>query len=333
MNKSFSSFWTVVCLLVLLGFAQASAVEEPDAAPAISAESLSQWGNSEVVFAGTLDRVVAGPVGLSLPPVRTHQLHFTVEEVLRGDSVDKQVVCSHVVRQEAVPTFPTGKKVLVAADRGRDSFRVLTVLQQTDEELAQVRQAMKIPLGWSIENQRLVSPWASLGDQAWSDKNEKNESQLVCSKTGRPAHLGGAELRFQVQKVPPAKEIEWTNPDGDGQYRITVSNPTEHTMHIPALLATDTEVLWSESLLIRCQGRTYIMPDAKGVSEPVKPVVLMPGESLSTVVNVLKLDGPEWPRGGYRIEFQFCLGEKSNVQSFYYMSRHHDKLRESLNKK
>ena len=31
---------------------------------------------------------------------------------------------------------------------------------------------------------------------------------------------------------------------------------------------------------------------------------------------------------GYRIEFQFCLGEKSQVKSLYYMSKHHDKLRQ-----
>ena len=40
------------------------------------------------------------------------------------------------------------------------------------------------------------------------------------------------------------------------------------------------------------------------------------------------LDGPEWPRGGYRIEFTFCLGEKANTQSFYYLSKHHDAVRD-----
>jgi hypothetical protein len=47
------------------------------------------------------------------------------------------------------------------------------------------------------------------------------------------------------------------------------------------------------------------------------------------VVNALRLQGPEWPQGGYRIEFQFCLGEKSKTQSFYYLSKHHDALREA----
>jgi len=37
--------------------------------------------------------------------------------------------------------------------------------------------------------------------------------------------------------------------------------------------------------------------------------------------------GPTWPQGGYRIEFQFCLGEKSQTMSFYYMTRHHDPIR------
>ena len=48
------------------------------------------------------------------------------------------------------------------------------------------------------------------------------------------------------------------------------------------------------------------------------------------MVNVLRLQGPEWPRGGDRIEFQFCLGEKGVTQSFFYFSKHHDPLRAKL---
>ena len=45
------------------------------------------------------------------------------------------------------------------------------------------------------------------------------------------------------------------------------------------------------------------------------------------------LKGLEWPRGGYRIEFKFILGELAVTKSLYYMSRHHDKLREEAVKK
>jgi hypothetical protein len=61
-------------------------------------------------------------------------------------------------------------------------------------------------------------------------------------------------------------------------------------------------------------------------------VTLKAGQSISTVVNALALEGPTWPKGGYRIEFQFCLGERSSKQSFYYMSRHHDAIRAASKK-
>ena len=64
----------------------------------------------------------------------------------------------------------------------------------------------------------------------------------------------------------------------------------------------------------------------------VEATKLEPGQSVSSTVNALALKGPEWPQGGYRIEFRFCLGEKSKTQSFYYMSRHHDKLRDAAQK-
>jgi hypothetical protein len=89
-------------------------------------------------------------------------------------------------------------------------------------------------------------------------------------------------------------------------------------------------VLWEESLVILCQGKVYPLPGARGVKQAPQPTRLQPGEAVSTVVNVLALQGPQWPRGGYRIEFQFALGEKSVTKSFYYLSRHHDALREKL---
>lgn len=122
--------------------------------------------------------------------------------------------------------------------------------------------------------------------------------------------------------------IKWTNPDGDGQYEVTVTNSSDRVVDVPALLSSGDHILWAESLVILCQDRAYACPGCKGVSGEVAATRLQPGQSVSTVVNALQLDGPEWPRGGYRIEFQFCLGEKSQTESFYYMSRHHDKIRE-----
>ena len=63
----------------------------------------------------------------------------------------------------------------------------------------------------------------------------------------------------------------------------------------------------------------------------MQPTTLGPGESVSTVVNVLALEGPDWPRGGSRVDFNFWLGEVScGPFSLYYMSSHHDVLRKEM---
>src|SRR5207253_5731634 len=107
-----------------------------------------------------------------------------------------------------------------------------------------------------------------------------------------------------------------------------VKNVTNRVVTVPALVSDGTNLLWNESLVIVCQDKVYPLPGAQGVRREPKAATLQPGEAVSTVVNVLKLQGPTWPKGGYRIEFQFALGEKSATQSLYYMSRHHDPLRE-----
>lgn len=302
--------------------------EGPASRPAkVTAEALEQWGGAPIVFVGKLQQVQAGPMGLSEPPMRTHKLTFAVAEVLRGDvEAGKALVCNHVVRG-AEPTFPQGKNCVVAAAASRGGVQALTVREATADVLAQARTACSVPLGWSVRNGLLLSPWANMGEKAWP-ASARSSGPLACAKTGRPALLAGRDVKFSVAHVPPKQAIKWTNPDGDGEYEITVENPTDKAIDVPALLTDGKEVLWNESLVILCQDRAYTAPLSQGVAGAVKAVRLAPGQKLSGRVNVLMLVGPQWPQGGYRIEFTFCLGEKANLQSLYYMSRHHDKLRD-----
>ncbi|NQU20203.1 MAG: hypothetical protein HQ567_02900 [Candidatus Nealsonbacteria bacterium] len=290
------------------------------------------WNEAELVFTGKLNGVDAGPVGQSFPPMYTHTLHFTVEKVLRGTlKPGAKVDCSHVARQHNRPAFPVGKVCLVAAGKARGGTRAEIVVEATAEKLAEVTLACSMPMGWKLDAGKPVSPWAALDAKGWSGAGGSG-SQIFCSKTGRPALMAGGDVTFKVEKVPPEKDIKWTNPDGDGEYKITVTNATDKPIAVPALLSDGDKILWQESLAILCQGKAYVCPGSQGVSQQVQPTKLQPGQSVSTVVNALRLKGPEWPRGGYRIEFRFCLGEKSRTMSFYYMSRHHDKIRSALAK-
>jgi len=317
--------FVVVSMLPVLLLAIAPAKGD-NAVPSL--ETFNQWGQAQIVFVGKLTQVDAGPVGRSFPPMYTHKLHFTVEKALRGSlAADEKVTLSHVARQHAVPTFPDGKVCLVAASRARGSLRAERIVEAEESLVTRVQQVMSIPLGWLITAGKLVSPWAKLGSAAWP-ADAPTSGLMTCSKTGRPALLAGPAIQLDVEPVPPAKSIKWTNPDGDGEYKITVTNPSDTAILVPALLFDGKEILWKESLVILCQDRAYMIPGAKGVAKATNPTTLQPGQSVSTVVNALALTGPEWPRGGYRIEFQFCLGEKSATHSFYYMSRHHDALRD-----
>ena len=48
----------------------------------------------------------------------------------------------------------------------------------------------------------------------------------LCATTGRPALMAGGGVSFAVEKMPPAKAIKFRNPDGDGEYKVTLTNPT-----------------------------------------------------------------------------------------------------------
>jgi hypothetical protein len=286
------------------------------------------WNSAEFVFSARLVRVERGPVARSFPPVYSNRLHLQVRSVLRGDlEIGADVEALHTARQHEPPSYPEGQMCLVAASQSRDRLRVDRIEAASDQQLKAAELQCQLPLGWAVRNGSVLSPWVDKGQAAWTAEMD-GDAAVHCSQTGRPALLAGPAVSFDVTAVPPAEEIKWTNPDGDGLYEVTVTNRTDQPVDVPALLSSGDQILWAESLVILCQDRAYACPGSQGVSGKVTPTRLQPGQSVGTVVNALRLDGPEWPRGGYRIEFQFCLGEKSQTESFYYMSRHHDKIRE-----
>jgi RNA polymerase sigma factor (sigma-70 family) len=304
---------------------------EKTEAPALpKPESLARWGQAEIVFTAHLSRAAGGPVGLSEPPLYSTTLQLKVIKVLRGSLKPGEVVTAvHSVRQKDRPVFPEGRDVVVAMNTSRGQKTAQAVVELTADEKEQAELACSVPPGWTIQQGRLLSPWAKLGAKAWPAE-AKGKGPLVCAETGRPCLLVGDGVELTAEPLPPTVKLQFGNPDGDGEYRITLKNTTDKPVTIPALLSDGTNILWDESMVILCQNKVYTVPGAKGVAKPVQPTVLKPGESISGVVNALKLQGPEWPRGGYRIDFQFCLGEKSVTKSFYYTSKHHDPLRAKL---
>jgi RNA polymerase sigma factor (sigma-70 family) len=303
------------------------------AALALKAEALTRWGQAEIVCVARLERAQARLPLASLPPVHRHKLQLQVEGVLRG-AVDKgaKLEAYHYARQDNEPVFPIGKACLVALRRSQglgeskvtELWEAVAIEERGPAALAEVKQVCALPVGWSVEKGRLVSPWAALGPKAWPAA-AKGKGPLVCSKSGRPALLAGAGVQLTVEPVLPAKVLDEA-PNGDGEYKITVKNVTGKAVVVPALLSDGGKVHWEESLVILCQGQAYPAPGAKGVQRAPAPTVLRPGEAVSTVVNVLRLQGPEWPGMG-PLDFHFALGDKIVTRFFFYSFTHHDALR------
>jgi hypothetical protein len=212
-----------------------------------------------------------------------------VNTVLRGNiTVGSQIESTRSVKQQEAPKHPVRKKCLVAASGPLKQLRITMIEEATEARIAEISLACSLPLGWKIEQGKPLSPWASISKETWP-ANKNLSADHSCRVTQRPALLAGSALEFRVKSVPPKKEIKWTNPDGDGEYKITVTNTTDKPLPVPALLSRNKKVLWEESLVILCQGKTYTCPGCKSDWQSVTPTELAPKESLSTVVQVLRL--------------------------------------------
>ena len=315
--------WSVGCAALIAAiafggwFGPARAADKADAA----------WNEAETVIVAKLTKVQRGPTARSFPPIYNTTLVMKIEKVLRGSlRPEETVTMHHAVKQTAAPEYPLDKTYLISAKESREGLEVVRLEESSEKLVADVTIACSLPLGWLAKEGKPVSPWASFGKHAWTDNGEAEKTS--CSVTARPTLMLG-EVTLEVEGVPPAKDIKWTNPDGDGPYKITVTNPTDKPLKAPALLTDGKQIVWENSLVLICQGKSYACPGFKPDAGKLTSVTLEPKQSVSTTVNILQVRGPEWPQGGYRIEFQFCLGEKSRTKSFYYMSKHHDALREA----
>ena len=151
---------------------------------------------AEVIFAGKLDSVVAGPVGLSSPPVRTHRLTFTVTDVFRGEIETRQeVTCSSVLRQEAEPVFPVDKACIVYATQLEGRFNIIEIEEATGERLLEAGTIARYPIGWTKLDGNWYSPWEALEGDGW---NADAEAKFHCHATGRPALLVGEKAKSKL---------------------------------------------------------------------------------------------------------------------------------------
>ena len=287
----------------------------------VKADALKKYAGAELLIVGKLTQVIAGPVGFSEPPLRTYRTPIAVDKILRGSvKLDKPLIANYSVRQSAEPKFPAPTTACVIALKFTQGAWTMQGFEEAAPDIIeQATLATGFPLGWTIKDGKLVSPWAGVGKPAKAEG-------VACSVTGRPV-LSAGSVRFNVEPIQPEKKVQFANPDGDGAYKLTVTNESTDEVEVPALLTDGKTIRWDESIVIRCQDKAYPIPGSTGNIVGLKAVVLKPGEAVTGTTHAFALQGPQWPKGGYRIEFQFCLAERSVTQSFYYLSKHHDPIR------
>jgi uncharacterized protein (TIGR03067 family) len=280
----------------------------------IDAALLSRINQAEAVFTAKVTRKGAPPRP-DAPPT----LEFAEVKVLRGRT--------KAIAPPFEPALPDEKETrwLVVLNTYK---HIDVMLPVNDRLLALSEEALALPLGWTLEGGRPLSPWTS----AWPMKPEKGP---VCGKTSRPALLAGDAIDIEATQVMPPRVDAFRNPYGDGQFKVTVTNRGDKPVSVPALVSDGKNVLWADSLLlldistVANNGAACLLPGEGAVAKAkeVQPVVLKAKESLATIVDVLHARGVMFQPGGARYYYRFCLGEKSATSFFYYSSSHHDALR------
>ena len=269
-----------------------------------------------------LAEVKPGPAAKSDPPIWS--MTFALEDVkmLRGAPLESNTA-NYSVRSAAAPRWAKGANVVLGVRVVQGRQNVVDMVEATADNLAAAHAAAALPMGWTVEEGKPVSPWGLLGAPAWP-KDAKAVARFFCSRTGRPALPAGPDVRLEVRQVIPPRVDRRNNPYGDGKFTVTVTNTgARWATEVPALLMDGNTVLWAHSLVILDdRGQAHLLPSA-GPIRHYRPARLEPGQSIEGEINTLTLKDVSWPRGASRVFFTFCLGELSATNFFYYSSRVH----------
>lgn len=312
--------------LFMCGTGNAFAADEP-----IDPKAFARLNLGEIVFEGTIADVKQGPTGLSDPPLLNYTLTFESASPFRGSAPEKTAF-HYQIRTRTPPMFARGQKLIVAA-RVVEKAHVIDYIAPANDKLKDLaKEAGSLPLGWSMDDGKLVSPFAVLNKSVWP-KGEPIVMGPVCTKSGRPALQRGKDIEITSEQIKAENPKKFQNDMfGDGKFKITVTNRSDKPAKVHALLTDGKTIFWDDSVIVVYNNGTRLLGRA-GKATGYKPVELKAGESISGVIDVLPLKDIEWPRGGSRVYLQFALGEKSTSNFFYYYSKLHDPMREEALKK
>ena len=235
------------------------------------------------------------------------------------------------------PEFPEDDQLVLIALTGTSSTKRLAYWEGVNvTTLDHVTKLIDLPFGWTLnEDGKPLSPWSEYGKQL--QMGEENPL-ILCSKSDRGYSPADEGLTISVSKIPSEFiQNNYANRDGDGYFTLSLRNPTEFPLAIPALRRTKDGILWKESLVClvtatsSSNGATtnsVCLPGFSSIAElkSTEATILEPGQEISTTVNPLLFSNFPEIQGYSQLYFRFCFGKMVAQTSFYFNSTYHAKI-------
>ncbi|CAF0940084.1 unnamed protein product [Adineta ricciae] len=317
-------------------------------------EHAGEWlAKTPIAFIGTISDVVRDSSTRSIPPIDSYKLRFQNVRTLRGSIVGTEFdyqqrgrTGSCLLRiiqnvdgldaiggEEEVREPLSGSTYLACTN---DGAQVKALVELDNNTIEYLLQASKLPLGWYRNSSgQLESPWqySHAKHVKWYN-NERFATFEKCSKSGRPLLTTTDDISFSCEPVKSTHTKQYQNPDGDGVFKLTVTNNSNQPVEVSALLrdSRSKKILWEESIFVITDSGNHFFP-AHGHANDVEPTVLQPHETISANLDTLTLHGISWPQGGWRLRLKFCLGNKASEGNYYYFTDHHEPIRKKAEKK
>jgi hypothetical protein len=236
------------------------------------------------------------------------------------------------------PEFPEEDQLVLIALTGTSSTKRLAYWEGVNATtLDHVTKLIDLPFGWTLDKDgKPLSPWSEYGKQ--SQMREENPL-VLCSKSDRGFSPADEGLTISVSKIPSEFiQNNYANRDGDGYFTLSLRNPTEFPLSIPALRRTKDGILWKESLVCLATAtssssgtttNSVCLPNFSSLAElkSTEATILEPGQEISTTVNPLLFSNFPEITGYSQLSFRFCLGKTVALTTFYYNSTYHDKIK------
>jgi hypothetical protein len=235
------------------------------------------------------------------------------------------------------PEFPEEDQLVLIALTGTSSTKRLAYWEGVNATtLDHVTKLIDLPFGWTFDGDgKPLSPWSEYGKQ--SQMGEENPL-VLCSKSDRGYSPADEGLTISVSKIPSEFiQNNYANRDGDGYFTLSLRNPTEFPLAIPALRRTKDGILWKESLVClvtatsSSNGATtnsVCLPSFSTIAQlkSTEATILEPGQEISTTVNPLLFSNFPEIQGYSQLYFRFCFGKMVAQTSFYFNSTYHAKI-------